>query len=53
MPFLYDLIITHELDWPSLTIQWLPQIKKEGNEFGNYEYELILGTHVSLTHDQN
>jgi histone-binding protein RBBP4 len=23
-PFLYDLVITHALDWPSLTVQWLP-----------------------------
>lgn len=25
VPFLYDLVITHELDWPSLTVQWLPK----------------------------
>ncbi len=23
-PFLYDLVITHALDWPSLTTQWFP-----------------------------
>ena len=23
-PFLYDLVITHALAWPSLTVQWLP-----------------------------
>lgn len=23
-PYLYDLIITHALDWPSLTCQWFP-----------------------------
>jgi histone-binding protein RBBP4 len=23
-PFLYDLVVTHALDWPSLTCQWLP-----------------------------
>lgn len=22
--FLYDLIIAHALDWPTLTVQWLP-----------------------------
>ena len=22
--FLYDLIMTHALEWPSLTAQWLP-----------------------------
>jgi len=25
-PFLYDLIMTHALEWPSLTVQWLPEI---------------------------
>lgn len=23
-PYLYDLLITHALDWPSLTCQWFP-----------------------------
>lgn len=23
-PYLYDLVITHALEWPSLTCQWLP-----------------------------
>ena len=23
-PFLYDLVMTHNLEWPSLTVQWLP-----------------------------
>lgn len=23
-PFLYDLVMTHALEWPSLTVQWLP-----------------------------
>ncbi|PIN13167.1 hypothetical protein CDL12_14203 [Handroanthus impetiginosus] len=23
-PLLYDLIVTHALDWPSLTLEWLP-----------------------------
>lgn len=23
-PFLYDLVVTHALLWPSLTVQWLP-----------------------------
>ena len=24
-PFLYDLVVTHALEWPSLTVQWLPE----------------------------
>lgn len=27
-PFLYDLVMTHALEWPSLTVQWLPTIEK-------------------------
>ncbi len=23
-PFLYDLVVTHALEWPSLTCQWFP-----------------------------
>uniref|UniRef100_A0A8C9X5X3 Retinoblastoma binding protein 4, like n=1 Tax=Sander lucioperca TaxID=283035 RepID=A0A8C9X5X3_SANLU len=25
-PFLYDLVMTHALEWPSLTVQWLPDV---------------------------
>lgn len=44
-PFLYDLVITHALEWPSLTVQWLP--KKEETSSGFSKQELILGTHTS------
>jgi hypothetical protein len=27
-PFLYDVILTHPLEWPSLTVQWLPDRSK-------------------------
>ena len=23
-PFLYDIVMSHALDWPSLTVDWLP-----------------------------
>ena len=23
-PYLYDCVLTHMFDWPSLTVQWLP-----------------------------
>lgn len=26
-PYLYDLVVTHALEWPSLTVQWLPDIE--------------------------
>lgn len=27
-PYLYDLVVTHALEWPSLTVQWLPDVEK-------------------------
>ena len=27
-PFLYDLVMTRALEWPSLTVQWLPQVSR-------------------------
>ena len=27
-PFLYDVVMTHALEWPSLTVQWLPDVTK-------------------------
>ena len=27
-PFLYDLVYTHALEWPTLTVQWLPDIER-------------------------
>jgi histone-binding protein RBBP4 len=26
-PFLYDLVMTHALEWPSLSVQWMPDKK--------------------------
>lgn len=46
-PFLYDLVITHALEWPSLTVQWLPL---GGDEPAGKDYSsqrLIVGTHTS------
>merc|ERR1712213_306555 len=45
-PFLYDLVMTHALEWPSLTAQWLPDVTRpEGKEYS--VHRLILGTHTS------
>ncbi|KAJ8904648.1 hypothetical protein NDN08_001166 [Rhodosorus marinus] len=45
-PFLYDLVITKALEWPSLTCQWLP-----GNDDSTSDQysvqKLLLGTHTS------
>ncbi|KAH8265480.1 hypothetical protein KR038_009011, partial [Drosophila bunnanda] len=44
-PFLYDLITTHALEWPSLTAQWLPDVTKQDD--AEYSvHRLILGTHT-------
>ncbi|KAJ3693146.1 hypothetical protein LUZ60_012241 [Juncus effusus] len=39
-PFLYDLVISHALLWPSLTVQWAPLA-------GRQPHSLLLGTHTS------
>ncbi|PAV75050.1 hypothetical protein WR25_06374 [Diploscapter pachys] len=45
-PFLYDMVMTHALEWPSLTVQWLPDTQKvEGADY--VKHRLILGTHTS------
>lgn len=44
-PFLYDLVMTHALEWPSLTVQWLPdKTTPEGKDYSIHK--LILGTHT-------
>ena len=44
-PFLYDLVMTHALEWPSLTAQWLPDVSRpEGKDYSLHR--LILGTHT-------
>lgn len=49
-PYLYDMVMTHSLEWPSLTCQWLPVVKQpEGQP--TEEHSLLLGTHT--TGEQN
>ena len=38
------LVITHALEWPSLTAQWLPEVT-QGTDY--HTHRLILGTHTS------
>ena len=45
-PFLYDLVVTHALEWPSLTVQWLPE-RVEHPDSECSTQKLILGTHTS------
>ncbi|CAH0492844.1 unnamed protein product [Peronospora farinosa] len=45
-PFLYDLVMTHALEWPSLSVQWLPHSHTSaGDDFS--VHKLLLGTHTS------
>ncbi|KAF2673301.1 WD40 repeat-like protein [Microthyrium microscopicum] len=45
-PLLYDSIHTNVLDWPSLTCQWFPDVKKDP-ESGQEEHRLLLGSMTS------
>ena len=47
-PFLYDLVLSHPLEWPSLTVQWLPTPSQPDTAVGAFAvHKLILGTHTS------
>jgi hypothetical protein len=48
-PFLYDFVMTYSLDWPSLTVQWLPDKSVTSS---TTSHKLILGTQSDGT-DQN
>ncbi|CAH8358773.1 unnamed protein product [Eruca vesicaria subsp. sativa] len=45
-PFLYDLVITHALEWPSLTVEWLPGREELPGQNHSVQ-KMILGTHTS------
>jgi len=53
-PYLYDFVMTHALEWPSLTCQWLPTVKHHNKSSGGsiVEHSMIVGTHTSQG-DQN
>jgi histone-binding protein RBBP4 len=45
-PFLYDVMLSHALEWPSLTVQFLPdKILPAGCDYS--VQRLLLGTHTS------
>ncbi|CAK5264467.1 unnamed protein product [Mycena citricolor] len=45
-PYLYDIVITHALDWPSLTCQWFPDTVSSPDK-PYTTHRLLLGTHTS------
>ncbi|EJT77190.1 histone acetyltransferase type B subunit 2 [Gaeumannomyces tritici R3-111a-1] len=50
-PFLYDMILSTALAWPTLTVQWLPDVKEP--EGKNYRvHRVLLGTHTSESADE-
>ncbi|KAK3684755.1 WD40-repeat-containing domain protein [Podospora appendiculata] len=45
-PFLYDMILSTALEWPTLTTQWFPDVKDVKDK--NYNiHRLLLGTHTA------
>ena len=43
-PFLYDMVITTALEWPTLTCQWLPT----ADDCDDYSiHKMVIGTHTS------
>lgn len=45
-PFLYDMILSTALEWPTLTTQWFPDVKNHPDK--NYtSHRLLIGTHTS------
>ncbi|KAG0169097.1 retinoblastoma binding protein [Apophysomyces sp. BC1015] len=46
-PFLYDLALTHTLEWPSLTCQWFPDVEKLRPGKNYKAQRLLLGTHTN------
>jgi len=58
-PYLYDFVMTHSLEWPSLTCQWLPKVKPVVSTSGGtestaaaVEHSVLIGTHTAAG-DQN
>ena len=43
-PFLYDVVVTHALEWPSLTCDWLPDPVVDEEKHCSV-HQLVLGTH--------
>lgn len=51
-PVLYDLVIYHQVEWPSLTVQWLPSQPSINPHTSLALHTMILGTHTG-TDDPN
>lgn len=49
-PYLYDLMVTTRIGWPSLTVEWLPDIEQVAG--GLKRHKLLLGTQTSGTDNE-
>eukprot|EP01084_Bolivina_argentea_P057432 104924_1 len=50
-PFLYDLVLSSALEWPSLSVEWLPD-KKVIHDTNDIDYSiqrLVIATHTNET----
>ncbi|RDL36413.1 WD40 repeat-like protein [Venustampulla echinocandica] len=45
-PFLYDMILSTALEWPTLTTQWFPDVKAPAGK-NHTTHRLLIGTHTS------
>ncbi|KAJ3274352.1 Histone-binding protein rbbp4 [Borealophlyctis nickersoniae] len=45
-PILYDLVVTHAFEWPTLTVQWLPEITRPEGK-GYTLQNILIGTNTS------
>jgi histone-binding protein RBBP4 len=52
-PFLYELVMTNALEWPSLTVQWLPDVVTQPSGADYNVHKLMLGTHTAGENEQN
>ncbi|OAG31573.1 histone-binding protein RBBP4 [Nematocida displodere] len=46
VPYLYDMLLSHALSWPSLTVQWFPDAVRN-EEAETTTQRLLLSTHTS------
>jgi histone-binding protein RBBP4 len=46
-PFLYDLVMTHSLEWPTLTVEWIDADKKKQKGRQEPPQKIVLGTHTA------
>lgn len=51
-PFLYDIVISHILEWHSLTVQWLPLHEVSADKDFSV-FKLLVGTNAPKPHKNN